>query len=406
MNTFNVIDLTDGHFFSDDAWLDKKFLLLTPGVPITEEFRRALRDWEFLKLYSEGVTGETPKMRESVSMQESADMDGETKAKKEEVKKAPESGIAALNQADEISDDDRFVLVEKAYYEYQSFIAEVYTKYVTRKDLNLQAISNKVKEMCDFIRDNKKFVLRIQPSQENREKNYLVVHSIRSTIYAIVIGLQLKFPIHKLIELGVSSILHEIGMVRLPPQLYMGNKALSPIEKNAILTHPVISYNILREFSFPLNICLGVLEHHERENGAGYPRKLTKEKISLYAKIIAVACSYEAVTAPRPYKEARDAYSGILDIMRNQGKQYDETVIRALLFSLSLYPIGLYVLLSNDKIGQVIDVNPENPKYPIVQLINESKADGNPKVIETGEYSVQVTRPLTKEEGAALIGER
>jgi hypothetical protein len=92
--------------------------------------------------------------------------------------------------------------------------------------------------------------------------------------------------------------------------------------------------------------------------------------------------------------------------MRNQGKQYDETVIRALLFSLSLYPIGLYVLLSNDKIGQVIDVNPENPKYPIVQLINESKADGNPKVIETGEYSVQVTRPLTKEEGAALIGER
>ena len=226
---------------------------------------------------------------------------------------------------------------------------------------------------------------------------------MRSTVFAIVIGLQLKFPIHKLIELGVACILHEIGMVRLPPQVYMGKKELTPVEKNAIFTHPVISYNILREFSFPLNICLGVLEHHERENGGGYPRKLAKDKISLYAKIIAVACSYEAVTAERPYKEARDAYSGIIDIMKNQGKQYDETVIRALLFSLSLYPIGLYVLLSNNKIGQVVDVNPENPKYPIVQLVGEAKPDGTPRVVETGEYGISITRPLTKEEGATLI---
>ncbi len=192
-------------------------------------------------------------------------------------------------------------------------------------------------------------------------------------------------------------------MIRLPPQLYMGNKILSPVEKNAILTHPVISYNILREFSFPLNICLGVLEHHERENGEGYPRKLSRDKISIYAKIIAVACSYEAVTAPRPYKEARDAYTGIIDIMKNEGKQYDETIIRALLFCLSLYPIGLYVLLSNDKIGQVVDVNPENPKYPIVQIDGEIKTDGKPKVIETSEYSIYIKRPLTKEEATNIV---
>ncbi len=394
MNTFNVTDLTDGYFFSEDAWLDKKFLLLTPGVPISADFKRALRDWEFLKIYSEGIMGEQPVFRPMVTLAGAipADETGETREQTEETR-----------QAQPVSEENRYEFVEKAYYEYQGFIADVYTKYVTRKDLNLQAISDRVKEMCDFIRENKKFVLRIQPTQENRDKNYLVVHSMRSTVYAIVIGLQLKFPIHKLIELGVSCILHEIGMVRLPPQLYMGNKALTPAEKNAILTHPVISYNILREFSFPLNICLGVLEHHERENGEGYPRKLSKEKISIYSKIIAVACSYEAVTAPRPYKEARDAYSGILDIMKNQGKQYDETIIRALLFSLSLYPIGLYVLLSNNKIAQVVDVNPENPKYPVVQLVGEVKADGKPKVVETGEYSVQIARPLTKEEGAALI---
>jgi len=394
VNTFNIADLTEGYFFTEDAFLDKKFLLLTPGVPITDTFKKALRDWDFFKLYSEGHTSEQPVIRTLPSMTEAAA--GAEAGDKKESNEDP-------TPMQQLSEESRFDLVEKTYNDYQDFISQVYTRYATRKELQLQLISDKVKDLCDFIKENKRYVLRILPSQENRDKNYLVIHAMRSTMYAIVIGLQLKFPIHKLIELGVSCILHEIGMIRLPPQLYMGNKILSPVEKNAILTHPVISYNILREFSFPLNICLGVLEHHERENGEGYPRKLSRDKISLYAKIIAVACSYEAVTASRPYKEARDAYTGIIDIMKNEGKQYDETIIRALLFSLSLYPIGLYVLLSNDKIGQVVDVNPENPKYPIVQIDGEIKTDGKPKVIETSEYSIYIKRPLTKEEATNIV---
>jgi len=395
VNTFNIADLPQGYYFSEDAFLDKKFLLLTPGVPIADGFKKALQDWDFFKIYSQGHTSEQPVIKDVTSFTD-ADIKGDTEEKKEQ---QPEEQPQLQNLSDEL----RLEFVEKTYNDFQDFISQVYTKYATRKELQLQTISDKVKDLCDFIKENKRFVLRILPSQENRDKNYLVIHSMRSTMYAIVIGLQLKFPIHKLIELGVSCILHEIGMIRLPPQLYMGNKVLSPVEKNAILTHPVISYNILREFSFPLNICLGVLEHHERENGAGYPRKLSRDKISFYAKIIAVACSYEAVTAPRPFKEARDAYSGIIDIMKNEGKQYDETIIRALLFSLSLYPIGLHVLLSNDKIGQVVDVNPDNPKYPIVQIDGEIKPDGKPKVIETSEYSVFVKRPLTHEEGKKIV---
>lgn len=391
MNTFNIAELQEGWFFTEDVFLDKKFLLLTPGVPISKTFTRALKDWEFTKIYSEGHMSEQAVARPATSMSE-ANAEEKPAAKKEETQ----------NEEPQ-TEESLYAHVERQYYDYQDFIAEIYTRYVTKKELQLQQISDRVKELCEYVKENKKYVLRIQPSPETRDKNYLVVHSLRSTIYALVIGLQLKFPIHKLIELGVSCILHEIGMIRLPPQLYMGNKILTPVEKNAIFTHPVISYNILREFSFPLNICLGVLEHHERENGEGYPRKLSKEKISIYAKIIAVACSYEAVTAPRPYKEARDAYTGIIDIMKNQGKQYDETIIRALLFSLSLYPIGLYVLLSNNKIGQVVDVNPENPKYPVVEIQGETRLDGKTKVVETSEYGLKIMRPLTKEEGAAII---
>jgi hypothetical protein len=107
------------------------------------------------------------------------------------------------------------------------------------------------------------------------------------------------------------------------------------------------------------------------------------------------------MTANRPFKEARDAFTGIIDLMKNPGKQYDDMVIRALLFSLSLYPIGIYVLLSNDKKAQVIDVNPDNPKYPIVQIVGETKPDGTPKIVETSEYGLSVKRPLSREETKA-----
>lgn len=395
MNTFNTTELQEGVFFSKDVFLDKKFILLTPATAVSLEFIRELKEWEFLKIYSEGEQTET-------SVISSAQSEDEDKDRQQSGSDAESGGDASRDSSQTDTDDSIYAQVERTYLSFQNFIAEVYTQYVTKKELQLQAISDKVKELCEFIKEYRKYVLRIQPSQENRDKNYLVVHSMRSTVFAIVIGQQLKFPIHKLIELGVSTILHEIGMVRLPPQVYMGKKELTPIEKNAILTHPVISYNILREFSFPLNICLGVLEHHERENGEGYPRKLAKDKISIYAKIIAVACSYEAMTANRPFKEARDAFTGIIDLMKNPGKQYDDMVIRALLFSLSLYPIGIYVLLSNDKKAQVIDVNPDNPKYPIVQIVGETKPDGTPKIVETSEYGLSVKRPLSREETKAL----
>ena len=79
-----------------------------------------------------------------------------------------------------------------------------------------------------------------------------------------------------------------------------------------------------------------VLEHHEKENGSGYPRHIATDNISTYAKIIAVACAFEASTAPRHYRSARPKDEAMLEILRNSSKQYDENVIKALLYSFSV----------------------------------------------------------------------
>ncbi len=195
-----------------------------------------------------------------------------------------------------------------------------------------------------------------------------------------------------------ACLVHEIGMLKLPPQLYLNNEPLSETGKKAILAQPLLSYNILKEYKFPLAICVAVLEQHERENGQGYPRNLTSDKISIYGKIIAVACSYEAATSPRTYKEAKDASEALISILKNENNQYDEMILKALLFSLSFYPIGTFVHLSTGKVAQVIDIGVGDPRFPIVQIYGETGPTGSAKIIGTDANGVKITRPLKKEE--------
>jgi HD-GYP domain-containing protein (c-di-GMP phosphodiesterase class II) len=201
-----------------------------------------------------------------------------------------------------------------------------------------------------------------------------------------------------MIELGVAALVHEVGMLKLPTHMYLSQRPLTAPEQKAIMTHPILGYSMLKSLDFPLATCLAALEHHERENATGYPRRLTGEKISLYSKIIAVACSYEALSSKRPHKEAKDGHTGMLELLKNDGKQYDDTIVKALVLSLSIYPIGLYVLLSNDKKGQVIDVNPENPRFPIVQVFGEFSPDGKVKTIQTTAETITIVRPLSRSE--------
>lgn len=299
-------------------------------------------------------------------------------------------------------DNRKLLESQNAYDKFMEFINYVYTKYATQKIISLPELNGKVLELCNFVRENKKFLLRISPSFETRNKNFLISHSLRTAIFAIIIGLQIKMPYEKLIELGVASILHEIGQIRLPPQLYMNNNPLSHSEKAQMQTHTIIGYNIVRNAGLPFTIQLGVLDHHERENGTGYPRHLLKNDISLYGKIIGVACSFEAITAPRNFREARTTYEGMIEMLKNSNHLYDETVIKALLYSISLFPIGAFVFLSNGRVGQVVDVSPVSPKNPIVQIVGSVNPDGTPKRIQTDDKTIRIVRTMNKEESDDL----
>ncbi|MDR2028173.1 MAG: HD-GYP domain-containing protein [Treponema sp.] len=376
MKNYLVEDIPGESFFSKPVYLDSQFVLAAPEMAFSKSIAQALKDWEFREVLSDGEPRETYFSEDGNTLPE----DGE----------GVDKGL---------SDNDQIRRAEAFYASFLKYVDTLFTHVAIKNELQFKDVAEKIKGICDVIKEDRRFLLRVQKNAEpGTDQNYLASHAVKSTIISIIIGSYLKLPNHRLIELGVAALLHEIGMIKLPPQIYLNKRPLSPPERKAILTHPVLSFNMLKSFDFPLTISLAALEHHERENGTGYPQKLTGDKISLYAKIIAVACSYEALTNNRPHKDAKDGYTGMIDLLKNVGKQYDDTIVRALVYSLSIYPIGLYVLLSNEKKGQVVDVNPENPRFPVVQVFGELTPDGKNRTLQTSQDSIYIVRPLVREE--------
>ncbi|MGD9939734.1 MAG: HD-GYP domain-containing protein [Clostridia bacterium] len=383
MTAIPLKDLKADTFYNAPVYIDDAYIILTPETPLTLSLIHRLAEWEIREVFTEGTL-----------------IDGDAEAKPTESAEAStEEEKPTTTKA--AGDRENLSKVSVFYDQFLKYVETVFSRYVTKNEILIKELSDRVKTLCDVILENKRYILRIV-SRATPSSNYLVNHSVRSTVLAIVLGGQLKLPPHRLIELGVAALVHEIGMVRLPPQLYMAGRQLTDTERKSITAHPILGYNILKDKQFPLSICLAALEHHERMNGTGYPRALGGDKISLYARIIAVACSYDAVTSSRPYREAREGYAGMVDILKNDGKQYDDLVIKALVYSLSLYPIGSYVLLTNAKIGQVIDVNTDNPRYPVVLILGSRTPDGKETIIQTSENGVRILRPISREDAEKI----
>jgi HD-GYP domain-containing protein (c-di-GMP phosphodiesterase class II) len=377
MKNYPVKEIKLNSFFTQPLYLDNAFVIAAPEMPFTGDLAKILERWSFEAVYSEGEPSQEY-TNDSIS---ASDADNKI------------AGLSNQPDSEKLEQADIF------YTSFQHYVDDLFVRAAVSDELDLKNVIEQVRKVVDYVREDRRFLMRVLKNTEpSPDKGYMAVHSVRSTILSTIIGTYLKLPAHRMIELAVAALVHEIGMLKLPPQIYLNTRPLNAQEQKAIVSHPILGYSILKNHDFPLAVCLTALEHHERENGGGYPRHLSGDKISLYSKIIAVACSYEALSSKRPHKEAKDAHTGMLELLKNEGKRYDDTVVRALVLSLSIYPIGLYVMLSSGKKGQVVDVNPENPRFPIVQIFGEVTPDGKTKTEQTAPNGLTIIRPLKSSE--------
>ena len=159
-------------------------------------------------------------------------------------------------------------------------------------------------------------------------------HSFRVAKYSVAIGRKLDIGAKQLTDLEVAAYMHDLGKIGVPEEILGKPGKLTSEEFEEIKKHPVLTNKILEPIDLPRVIVDAAVQHHERLDGGGYPAGLKEEEISFFAKIIAVADVFDALTSSRPYRNAmtvEDAL-GILD--KGIDKEFDRNVVLALVSAL------------------------------------------------------------------------
>ena len=138
---------------------------------------------------------------------------------------------------------------------------------------------------------------------------------------------------HRIARVRAAGVLHDIGKLGISDAILHKPGKLAPAEWDEIRRHPELGARILEHANLR-DIAGWVLAHHERVDGAGYPRRLAGEAIPIEARILAVADAYEAMTADRPYRRALDPVLARAELERGAGAQFDGAVVTAFLAAL------------------------------------------------------------------------
>ncbi|MGA2977107.1 MAG: HD-GYP domain-containing protein [Spirochaetia bacterium] len=341
MKSIRTSDLRDGMKFDKPVYMEGENIFVPPGVPIRQKDIERLLRWEIAEVRTDGSP----------------------------VVDAPKAVDASLDLASfrdmPASDRDNLDSYLRAIDEYE----HIATSVAQGEEIDRAKIDSTVNLLLEKVKDRRNEMIQLI-LMGGRIERKIAAGVINVTILSAIMGTVLKFTSHRLIQLTTGALLHDTGMVKVPKAILQKKDKLSPEELNQIRTHPIHSYRVIsKELKYPEEIAIIALQHHERWDGQGYPRKLRGEDINLSARIVAVADSYIAMINNRPHRNSMIGYSAMKSLLNDNGRHFDPKILKVFLESMGIYPIGSIVQLNNSGIGRVIETHAEAPLRPAVELI-------------------------------------
>lgn len=224
--------------------------------------------------------------------------------------------------------------------------------------------------------------------------NYTYTHSVNVDILSVILGVACGLRDDELRKLSQAALLHDIGKTCVPIEIIGKPGRLTDEEFAEVKNHPRYGYNMLRDNYEVSSVARNaILSHHENEDGSGYPRGLTSEKIHLFAKIIHIADVYDALTTKRVYKEAMNPADAMEYLMANATSMFDKDLVAMFMEYVAPYPLGVQVELSTGQKALVVKNNRSMLSRPTVRL------DGGATIDLIEHLDITITKILTNLNG-------
>lgn len=198
----------------------------------------------------------------------------------------------------------------------------------------------------------------------------VTAHCVNVAVVALKVATALGYDRERLEKLGLAALLHEIGAVRIPRQVWHKSE-LNRQEQEMMRMRPAYGAEILRRLGSDSEWLAAVVEQvGEKEDGSG-PRGLSGSDLPEESKVLGLVDAFEEATHDRPSRQPVAGHQALFDLSVKLAGAFPEALVRALLRSLSVFPYNQYVILSNGEIGRVVEINAADLRRPRIEVVGD-----------------------------------
>lgn len=276
---------------------------------------------------------------------------------------------------------------ERIFKASKKSIKELLDAVKNNKAINIDESKQLVSECVTSILANPNAMFWLSRIKDSDE--YTSEHCLRVSIMAIAFGQILGFSHQELENIGMCGLLHDVGKMKIPPEILNKPGPLSDDEFKVMKEHTVLGYIFLKQHGgFDEMVSDVAHAHHERVDGKGYPQRLESERIGLYPKIIGIIDAYDAITSDRSFRDGMAPLEALGILFKERGTHFDTELVEKFIQMVGIYPPGSLVEMTNGETGIVLAANPDQKLKPKIEIILDSK----------GNFRRPIVIDLTKEQ--------
>jgi putative nucleotidyltransferase with HDIG domain len=273
----------------------------------------------------------------------------------------------ASSYNDSIKKSEAFQRFHLAYKNTVSELKLTLDSFITgEKDIDTEKLLNEANEILSKCNSNIEVFNMLHCMRQYDDTTY--IHSLNVALICNVIGKWLQFSEEDLEVITMCGLLHDVGKLLIPEDIIKKPAKLNEEEFSTVKTHTIRGYKVLKDRDIDPRIKLSALMHHERCDGSGYPYGFYSDQIDRFAKLVAIADVYDAMTCARVYRGPLCPFEAVT-IFENEGfTKYDPKFIMTFLEGIVQTYVHNTVKLNNKITGEIILINKLELSRPVVKV--------------------------------------
>ena len=220
-------------------------------------------------------------------------------------------------------------------------------------------------------------------------------HSLNVAVIAMMVGKAKNYNAQQLKELSFAALFHDIGKIKIPSAILRKQTPLTGPESNYLKLHTKYGLDIAEAIEdFPISAKNVIAQHHELNDGSGYPEGLKEDQIDELAKVISVANAFDNLCHHNVPSQQKIPYIALSHLYKNCKHLYSNDNLNILIKFMGVFPPGTVVQLSNDMIGLVISVNSKNILFPNVLIYDPNVPRTQAPIIDLGDKEIKIVNAV------------